>query len=465
MGRARYLGAGLVAIVMLLLTSCAPIINYGTAPQKTTEDQMDEFLRAHEATGAFMGSVLVARGDQILLSRGYGMANLEHQAPNSAETVFRLGSLTKQFTAAAILQLQEQGLLKVTDTIDRYLRDYPRGGEITIHQLLNHTSGIPDYVGAEVSSTAFRNSTSLDSLMATFSGKPLDFRPGSQYQYSNSGYVVLTAIVEAVSGQRYADYLAEHIFRPLHMDATSYEDSSTIVPHRAAGYSWDGTVYHNAEFIDMSNPAGAGGLITTVRDLYRWDRALYADEVLGAEMRQAYFTPTADMGPGAGYAYGWAVAEISGREYDLHGGGINGFNTFVLRYPAEELYVVVLSNVESAPTQAIAQGLTAIALGNPYDMPGQHSAVDVDPATLERYTGLYQVTPDVVVDVTTDSGRLYVQASNQPRIEMQAESKSQFYAQVNGMDVRVRFQVGADGAATGLVIVQSGQELPAAKVK
>jgi CubicO group peptidase (beta-lactamase class C family) len=253
------------------------------------------------------------------------------------------------------------------------------------------------------------------------------------------------------------------------MDATGYEDSSIIVQHRAAGYTWDGAAYHNAEFIDMSNPAGAGGLLATVGDMHRWDRALYSDAVLSAAARKVYFTPTADMGQGARYAYGWAVMERDGRQFELHGGGINGFNTFVLRDPAEELYIVVLSNVESAPTQAVAQGLMAIALGQPYELPGQRRAAnvaaDLDPGVFEKYVGRYQVTGEVELDVTTEGGRLYVQASNAPRIEMQPESETQFYAQVNGMDVRVRFEVGADGATTGLVIVQGGQESPAKKVK
>jgi CubicO group peptidase (beta-lactamase class C family) len=426
---------------------------------------MEAFMRAYLATGAFMGSVLVARGDTVVHAGGYGMANLEHQAPNTAQTVFRLGSLTKQFTAAAILQLQEQGRLRLTDTVDRHLPDYPHGGEITIHQLLNHTSGVPDYAGFEGHSTEFRNPITLDGLMDGFSRLPLDFAPGSRYQYSNSGYVVLTAIIESVSRQPYAVYLLEHIFRPLHMDSTGYEDSSAIVPDRAAGYTWDGAAYHNAEFIDMSNPAGAGGLITTVSDIYRWDRALYAGAVLNAAARQAYFTPSADMGRGISYAYGWAVAEKGGRRFDLHSGGINGFSSFVLRYPAEQLYVVVLSNVESAPTQAVAEGLMAIALGDPYELPGQYHAANVDPAIYEKYVGRYEIARGVVTDVTTEAGRLYVQATNEPRVEVKPESTTQFYVQVNGMDIRLRFEVGPDGAATGLVIIQGGQELTATKLK
>lgn len=431
--------------------------------ERANNEEMETFLQAHFATGEFMGSVLVARGDEVVHSGGYGMANLEHDVPNSPETVFRLASLTKPFTAAAILQLQEQGRLDVNDRVELYLPDYPHGSEITIYQLLNHTTGIPDYEFLQPS-MAFRRAASLNELMALFSDLPLEFPPGSQFKYSNSGYVVLTAILETVSGQSYPDYLAEHILRPLDMAATGFDDAAAILPGRAGGYTWDGAAYHNSEFFDMSNAAGAGGLVSTVFDMYRWDRSLYRDDVLGESSRQAFFTPTSEMGEGIGYTYGGAAIEFSGRDYILFSGEINGFFATSLRYPAVELYVVVLSNLQNPSAQAVALGLAAIALGDPYEVPGNKTAVEVDPAIYDRYTGSYQVTPDIVIAVTTEEGRLFVQAPDQPRFEVFPESETEFFADVSGTSIQLAFQVETDGTVTGVTVLQEGQEIQAKKV-
>jgi CubicO group peptidase (beta-lactamase class C family) len=428
------------------------------------EQEMETFLQAHFETGQFMGSVLVARGDEILYSGGYGMANLEHNVPNTPETIYRLASLTKQFTAAAILQLQEQGLLDINDTVDRYLPGYPHGDEITIYQLLNHTSGIPDYEFLE-SRMVYRNAVSLDALMAKFSDLPFDYTPGSQFKYSSSGYVILTAIIEKVSGQSYADYLAEHIFQPLGMEATRYDNADTILPGRASGYTWDGDAYHNAEFFDMSNAAGAGGLVSTVGDMYKWDHALYTDAVLSAAAREAYFAPSVRMEEGMSSAYGWRIMDTPEHTLAVHGGEINGFVTFVIRDPATQLYVIVLSNVENPAAVDVAQGLAAIAYGEPYDMPGQPPAVEVvevDPAVLQKYAGSYQFSADMTFTITAEASHLFAEVPNLPKFEIFPTSETDFFAKI--ADIKLHFEVGADGAVTELVIHEGGQEKHAAKV-
>lgn len=453
-----------LALALLAVAGCRQI-GLGARPQPTQQQEMETFVQAHLATGNFMGAVLVARGDEVLFQGGYGKADLELDVPNTPESVFRLGSLTKQFTAAAILQLQEQGLLDTNDTVDRYLPAYPHGDEITISQLLNHTSGIPDYEFLE-SRMVYRNAVSPDELMAKFSGLPLDFMPGSQFKYSSSGYVILTAIIEKVSGQTYADYLAEHIFRPLGMEATRYDNADTVLAGRASGYTWDGDAYHNAEFFDMSNVAGAGGLVSTVGDMYKWDRALYTDALLSPPAREAFFTPSVSTGDGLSYAYGWFIRETPEHTQAIHSGGINGFVTFVIRDAATQLYVVVLSNVEHGAAEHIAQGLTAIAYGEPYDMPEQPPAVEVvevDPAVLQKYAGSYQVSADMTFTIMAEAGRLFGQSPGGPKFEIFPTSETEFFAKV--ADIKLHFEVGADGAVTELVIHEGGQEYHAAKVK
>lgn len=453
----------ILALALLAVTGCGQI-GLGATPQPTQQQEMEAFVQAHLATGNFMGAVLVARGDEVLFQGGYGKADLELDVPNTPESVFRLGSLTKQFTAAAILQLQEQGLLDINDTVDRYLPGYPHGDEVTIHQLLNHTSGIPDYEFLE-SRMVYRNAVSLDALMAKFSDLPFDYTPGSQFKYSSSGYVILTAIIEKVSGQSYADYLAEHIFQPLGMEATRYDNADTVLPGRASGYTWDGDAYHNAEFFDMSNAAGAGGLVSTVGDMYKWDHALYTDAVLSAAAREAYFAPSVRMEEGMSSAYGWQIMDTPEHTLAVHGGEINGFLTFVIRDPTTQLYVIVLSNVENQAAVDVAQGLAAIAYGEPYDMPGQPPAVEVvevDPAVLQKYAGGYQVSADMTFTITAEAGHLFGQATGQPKFEIFPTSETDFFAMI--ADIKLHFEVGADGAVTELVIHEGGQEIHAAKV-
>jgi CubicO group peptidase (beta-lactamase class C family) len=452
----------ILALALLAVAGCGQI-SLGATPQPTQQQEMEAFVQAHLANGNFMGAVLVARGDEVLFQGGYGKSNLELDVPNTPETVFRLGSLTKQFTAAAILQLQDQGRLSVNDTLDRYLPDAPHAGEVTLAQLLSHSSGIPDSLASP--GLELRQAHTPDEMISLVAGQPLEFTPGSQYHYCNVCYLMLGRIIEIESGQSYADYMAEHIFQPAGMTATGVDDASIIVPHRAAGYNWDGQTDRNAEFVDMSNVGGAGVLYSTVGDMYKWDRALYSDTLLSAAAREAYFTPRVSMGEGESYAFGWVIVATPEHTLAEHSGGVNGFDTFVIRDPATQLYVIVLSNVENPAAVDVAQGLAAIAYGEPYDMPGQPPAVEVvevDPAVLQKYAGSYQFSADMTFTITAEAGHLFAEVPNLPKFEIFPTSETDFFAKI--ADIKLHFEVGADGAVTELVIHEGGQEKHAAKV-
>jgi CubicO group peptidase (beta-lactamase class C family) len=449
----------ILALALLAVAGCGQI-GLGATPQSTQQQEMEAFVQAHLATGKFTGAVLVARGDEVLFQGGYGMANLELDVPNTPESVFRLGSLTKQFTAAAILQLQDQGRLSVNDTLDRYLPDAPHAGEVTLAQLLSHSSGMPDSLASP--SLELRQPHTPDELIGQAAGQPLEFTPGSQYHYCNVCYLMLGRIVEKVSGQSYADYLAEHIFRPAGMTATGIDEPGLIVPHRAAGYTWDGQTYRNAEFVDMSNVGGAGILVSTVGDMYKWDRALYTDAIISPAAREAYFTPRVSIGEGKSYAFGWRIVDTPEHTLAEHSGKSNGFVTFAIRDPATQLYVIVLSNIENLAAQEVAQGLATIAYGEPYDTPGQPPAVEVAPAVLQKYAGSYQVSADTTVTITAEAGHLFAEVPGQPKFELFPTSETDFFAKI--ADIKLHFEAGADGAVTELVIHEGGQEIHAAKV-
>jgi CubicO group peptidase (beta-lactamase class C family) len=246
-------------------------------PSSSIEKKADEYLAFYVAKDQFSGTVLIAQGDDILLSKGYGYANREVGVPNSPEMKFRLGSITKQFTAMLIMQLYERGEIGIHDPLSAYLDDFPEGDKITIHHLLSHTSGIPNFTSFPDYSKTMMIPATLEELIDRFRDKPLEFEPGSTYSYSNSGYILLGYIIEHVTKIPYADVVREYIFDVVGMPDSGYDDPRKIIGNRAAGYEFDGNRVLNASYIDMSIPHAAGALFSTVEDLYKWDRILYTD--------------------------------------------------------------------------------------------------------------------------------------------------------------------------------------------
>lgn len=323
-------------------------------------EAMKSYLEGITRQGQFMGSVLVAKDGKALLFDGFGMADLEANIANTPDHQYRIGSLTKQFTAAAILKLQESGLLGVQDPVQKYLPAYPRGDEITIHNLLTHTSGIPNYEQRPDLPQVVQSPISLDDLIASFADQPLDFPPGQQYRYSSSGYVLLTKIIEVVSGQSYSDYLQEHIFAPAGMNDSGYDFLDPAVPNPATGYFLTQRGPQRAFLTDSSWPTGAGALYSTLNDLYLWDRVLYSNRVLSAESLEAMFTPWVNTGQGTDYGYGWDIGSTLGRSSIAHGGGIFGFASYMLRFPQNDAVIIVLSNGIQMPPRVVAEELARI---------------------------------------------------------------------------------------------------------
>lgn len=341
------------------------------AQSKATK--IDALVQQYVANKQFNGSVLVAEKGQVIFKKGYGMANMEWLIPNTPDTKFRLGSITKQFTAMLIMQLVEKGKLKLMGHVTDYLPDYSKatGDKITIHHLLTHTSGIPNYTSFPgFFQTKSRDPYKPDAFLKTFSEMPLDFEPGSKFSYSNSGYFLLGAIIEKVTGKSYADVLTENILVPLQLKDTGYDLSGPILPKRAAGYEKQGAGYVNTPYLDMSIPYAAGSLYSTVEDLYKWDQTLYTDKLLSASAKATMFTPFLDS-----YAYGWGVSnrKIGNLTDSLlvieHSGGINGFNTIISRIPKDKQLVVLLNNTGSAPLDDIRRNILRILYDQPVEAP------------------------------------------------------------------------------------------------
>jgi CubicO group peptidase (beta-lactamase class C family) len=332
--------------------------------------QEDAYLTHLAATGAFRGSVLVARGGAVLLSKGYGPADEDAAIANTPRTRFRIGSITKQFTAMAILILQERGKLSVQDRLCRYLTTCPQAwAPITLEQLLTHTSGIPDYTNFADFPDVIGTPVSVADLIARFADKPLDFPPGAHWGYSNSGYILLGAIVERVSGEPYAAFLQDSIFGPLGLKDSGYDINNPTLPEHATGYL---SAHVKPVYLDMSEFYAAGALYSTVADLYTWDRALAAHRLISRQSTDAMFAvhiPCPANGcalaSDLGYGYGWFVAKDAGRTLIYHLGHIDGFLTFNGFYPDDDVDVVVLSNMDSSAVLSISTHLGALALDVP----------------------------------------------------------------------------------------------------
>ena len=294
-------------------------------------------------------------------------ADLENGVLAAAETVYRIGSITKQFTAAAIMQLVERGKVALDDEIGEYV-DFPTGGHrVTVHQLLNHTSGIKSYTGlGDVWTRTIPLPVTHEVLFGLLTDIPFDFAPGDEWRYNNTGFYLLGVIVENVTDKSYEEYLQQEVFDPLGLDDTSYCDEKKLIPHRAEGYESEDGELVNDDLIDMTHPFAAGALCSNVIDLLRWQQALERGEVVSAESYALMTTPTAlNDSTETDYGYGIGVDTVEDHRRIAHGGGINGFVTMAARYPDDDLNVIVLTNTPGPTASDLEQRIARAALGLP----------------------------------------------------------------------------------------------------
>ena len=371
-----------LAKITFLTSILAATVGLHASLSQTKVEKIDGLMKLYSEYGQFNGSVLVAEHGNEIYKRGFGLADMEWDIPNEPDTKFRLGSITKQFTSMIILQLVQEGKLKLDGKITDYLPDYPRntGDKVTIHHLLTHTSGIPGYTEfPNFFRDLSRDPFTPQAFVRLFADSALRFEPGAKFSYSNSGYFLLGVIIEKITGKPYERVLKERILDPLNMKNTGYDHHETILKKRARGYEKRGDSYVNAEYLDMSLPYSAGSLYSTVQDLMLWDQALYTEKLLPRETRDLLFKQYI---PGAGgwYGYGWVTGKAPiGNTKDsvstiAHGGGINGFNTLIFRIPSEKDLIVLLNNTGGAPLNAISQAITGILYDKPYDLPRQSTA-------------------------------------------------------------------------------------------
>lgn len=413
-------------VVQIVFGQTTPIKNSVSNVNSTMqiETEIDAIFKQAYPADSPGATVLIAQNGKIIYRKAFGMANLELKVPMKPENVLQLASITKQFTSVAILLLIEQGKLSLQDPLSKYIADYPRGNEIRLHHLLNHTSGIKDYTRI----AEFRNKTRLDmtpeEIIGSFKDLPLEFNPNEKYEYSNSGYVLLGYIIEKISGMPYEDFIQKNIFDKLGMKNSYYGNTYKIIANRANGYQLYEGNYENAEYMSTTIPYAAGSLMSTIDDMFLWYKAIHQNTLISAKSKQLAFTNhTLNNGKHSNYGYGWFINEIAGMTTLEHTGGINGFTTSGIYIPESNSYAVVLSNIDDGKGAEMNNlRAVSIVLGKPIV---DKVAVKFSEKQLKKWMGAYQFE-DVIRFIIYDNEGLYSMREGGRPIKLVPLSEDEF---------------------------------------
>lgn len=414
---------------------------------------LDRYMQAQATQNDFCGTVLVAKKGKVIYEKSFGLANREWNIPNSSESRYWTCSLTKQFTAAAILQLEEQGKLSTSDKLSKYFPDYPKGDQVTIHMLLNHTSGIQD-VGNNPKWFGINHNLPVDkmkdTLIATFRNKPYDFEPGTGWRYSNSAYILLGYIIEKASGQTYYDYMQKNVLAKADMTNSGFLQHDRIVPKLVNGYSLLPEGWKRADSFPLNIGFSAGNIYATAEDLLKWRLALASGKIIGPQALKKMNTPNQ---PDRGAGYGIFVENFLGRKVLEHQGALFGFNTYMGEYPDADVHIIVLTNRDTN-LDFVPKGLAGIMFGKdvtPYykKKPFKFSG------NVNRFVGNFRSDElPFPVNVVEKNNKLYLQLGRE--IELVPESQTKFYIDEQDVDIRLEYVTGASGEVSRVYFIGSG---------
>lgn len=400
--------------------------SFTIAFSQTWKIEVDSILRSEYNQNGPGVSFLIAKDGKSIYEAAFGMADLELSIPMTKSNVFEIGSITKQFTAISILMLEEQGKLKVEDEITKYIPDYPtKGKKITIHHLLNHTSGIKSYTNMTNFMEISRIDMTPEKLIDVFKDEPMDFEPGEQFLYSNSGYIILGHIIEVASGQTYEDFVEKNIFKNIGMTKSLYGHNNELIPNRASGYSENQNGYSNANYISMTIPYAAGSLMSTTEDLLIWQNALNNHELIKkSSYEKAIHGSTLNNGEHIPYGYGLGEVNINGSTSIQHGGGIFGYTTMGIYLPEEKVYVLGLTNCDCKNISTITSTIAAIVIGKPF--PDKKNAIKLSETDLAKWIGSYEFDDNVFRYITLENGQLYSQREGSTKLKIFPMTKTSF---------------------------------------
>ncbi|HMG36585.1 MAG TPA: serine hydrolase [Blastocatellia bacterium] len=417
----------LIALILLLSNLAPGTIRARDNTNGELTAQIDRLVGEVYKDDQPGAAVIVVKNGETVYRKAFGMADLELGVKMAPDMVFRIGSITKQFTAVSILMLLEQGKLALTDELTKFFPDYPtHGRKITVENLLNHTSGIKSYTSLPEWLPLWRKDMSVNEIIALFKDKPMDFAPGEKWAYNNSGYILLGAIIEKVSGQSYEDFLQKNIFDVVGMKHSFYGSASRVIPRRIPGYGRGKSGLENAPYLSMTQPFAAGSLLSTVDDLAMWDAALQSGKLVKKETLMLAFTPSKlNNGVSTGYGFGWTIVNYDKSLMIEHGGGINGFTTYEIHVVPEKVFVAVLTNRSYLPSpDKVAFKIACLAMGKPYRDP---VAITLPEKTMDGYVGVYEGDERTRRTITRDGNQLYTQSSGGVKAPIYPMSETEFY--------------------------------------
>jgi CubicO group peptidase (beta-lactamase class C family) len=443
-----------VTVFALLAVSASAALGQVAAPAADIGSKVDEYMNARLDAKGYGGAVLIMRDGKPVAAKGYGFADADTRSPIKADTKFRIGSVTKQFTAALVLMLQEDGKLNVQDPVCKYLDPCPAAwAPVTLHHLLSMTSGITSITSLPNWRTElrFKDFTPAESI-AQVSALPLKAKPGDVYEYSNTNYIALGHIIEKLTGKTYEQVLTDRIVKPLGLKNTGMDDGKKQLQNAAVGYTFKNGANVKADVASMILPFSAGSMYSTTEDLYTWQTALLGGRVFKNKATlEAMLTPNKND-----YAYGLiVVTDRKGRKRVTHGGGIEGFLSDAVYFPEEKLFIAALTNNERGAVGEVMAALDAIVIGGPYTLPKKRVAIKVDPAILDKYVGEYQLGPAMTFKIERGPDGLTLEPTNQAKVPLLAETDSDFYLTV--VDATVKFVKDESGKVTGIEFTQAGR--------
>jgi CubicO group peptidase (beta-lactamase class C family) len=442
----------LIAAASLLLTLACLAQNISS--------QLDSLVIAYANVGKFNGSVLVAKGGSILLNKGYGLRDAATHSLNDENSIYQIGSVTKQFTTAVIQKLQEEKKISVNDKLSKFFPDFPKGDSITVEQLMTHTSGIYNYtMDRNFMATEVSKPQTREKMMALFKDRPLDFSPGTKWNYSNSAYSLLGYIIEIVTKKPWETVVREYIFKPVQMTHSGFDFANLKSPEKTTGYF----VLNDADtvkspIVDSTVAFSAGSIYSTTGDLYRWHKALQNYSILPKQLQEKAFTPVKNN-----YGYGWNIDSVEGKRKVAHSGGIHGFTSNFTRVPEDDIVVILLSNNSSPALYEMTNKMLKAIYKKPYDLPYVRKAISVPEAKLKEYIGEYEINPELHLVITIQDGNLWAKPTGQAPTTVFAEKEDYFFSK--SPDVQLQFKRNDKNEVTGFTLFQNGTTRDCKKIK
>lgn len=411
-------------------------------------EKIDELIRAYEKLHQFNGTALVAKGDAVLLNKGYGWKRAATKIPTDGSTIYQIGSVTKQFTAAVVLYLEEKGQLSLTDKLSKYFPRLPYASKITVHHLLTHTSGLYNYTNDSKVMKVATRPVAKEALFASFQNKPLNFEPGDRFQYSNTNYILLGYIIEKVTGKKYENVIKELIFTPLGMKNSGFDFVHLANANKATGfYLFSEEKKTEAVPVDSTVSYAAGAIYSTTLDVLKWNRAIAQRKVLSTVSWNKMLVPYKD-----GYGYGIMVDSLYGRKRIGHDGDIFGFSSMVVQYENEEYVIVLLANIHTSVLNKMATDIGSILFNQPYQLPVMRKEIMLSTDTLKQYIGQYQFSPQFIISVWQKKNELWAQATGQSPFQLYALSQNRFF--LKAVEAEIEFVKDAQNRVAALVLYQ-----------